>query len=211
MNCVREARKLADYILGLRENMYAEKLPTEYGYHHIGGLFTDIVLQAGLNYNTVVKPRVQNVLTQYPDASTVKKFQYVINKEGLSNVIAWKHPVKLDRMQAILSLSNENEIDTCDDLKMFITKSSNQQVFLSIKGFGPKTLDYLLMLLNYDNVAVDRHIYSFVRLAEINVNGYEQTKRVVEYAADFLDVPRASLDKCIWKYMSEKRITSSAS
>jgi hypothetical protein len=204
MSCAREARKLANYITSLRENLHAEESSICFFYRHIGGLFTDIVLQAGLNYNNVVKPRVHKVISEYPHATTVRTFQNVINEYGLDTIINWTHPTKLNRIQSLLDFSKENDIDTCDDLKRFMMPANQRQKFLKINGIGPKTVDYLLILLNCDTVAVDRHIYSFVQLAKVEVKGYEQTKKVVEYAADFLDISRSSLDKCIWRYMSEK-------
>lgn len=209
MSYAKDARKLADYIINLPEVNQNYQSANQFSYYHIGALFTDVVLQAGLNYNSVVKPRIQKVLIYYPEDYTVAKFQVVINREGLGNIINWKDSVKLDRFERLLQFAVSNNIDSCSDLKLFFCGKDSYHHFLSINGFGPKSLDYLLKLLNIDSVAVDRHIYSFVKMAAVDVKGYQQTKKVVEYAADFLNISRSAMDQMIWNYMSEKKFVSS--
>ena len=51
------AQKLAEYILTGSEFEVCDPTPCPYN-NHIGALFTDIILQAGVNYATVVHPRV---------------------------------------------------------------------------------------------------------------------------------------------------------
>lgn len=207
MSCAKEARKLADYVISLPNALHFYEPSCRFSYYHIGALFTDIVLQAGLNYNSVVKPRIQKILTHYPDACTVSKFQIVVDNEGLGKVINWKHPEKIGRFEQLMEFARCNRIDTCVDLKLSLSNNKNRDSFLAIKGFGPKTLDYLLKLLNVDSVAVDRHIYAFVKMANIETSGYNETKKVVEYAADLLNISRTTIDHIIWKYMSEKKFT----
>jgi hypothetical protein len=173
-------------------------------YNHIGAIFTDVVLQSGLNYSTVVKPRVNRILTEYPDAKTVSSFGKLLSKQGTEKILKWKHNVKKQRMSDLMTFAQNYRIETCHDLRRFFEKSSNRSLLLDLNGFGPKTLDYLLKLLGFDTVAVDRHIYNFVALAGIEKKDYYETKRVVEYAADFLNLPRAVVDYSIWKYMSYK-------
>ncbi|MBK0378562.1 HhH-GDP family DNA glycosylase [Mucilaginibacter segetis] len=173
-------------------------------YQHIGALFTDIVLQAGLNYQNIVRPRVQHLLFNYPDDYTRESFEQLIAQVGLENLIRWRHPEKLRRMRDLLTVTAMYEVDSCIDFKVFLGEKKNREKLLEIKGFGPKTIDYTLKLLNFDTVAVDRHIYSFVEMANIPATGYNYTKQVVEYAADFLQVSRSAIDYSIWLYMSQK-------
>jgi len=201
MTLAIEARKLADYISSL-ESFEKHEVDNDLCYHHIGALYTDIILQSGLNYNTVVKPRVQRLLIEYPDYYTTLEFIKLISEHSLEKLIRWTHPVKINRLLRLVDFSIENDINTCIDLKSFLLAAGNQERLLELNGIGPKTIDYALKLLNFDTVAVDRHIYSFVELADIKINGYQITKRVVEYAADFLQVSRSSIDYSIWKYMS---------
>ncbi|WP_316822572.1 hypothetical protein [Pedobacter gandavensis] len=202
MKIAQNARKLVNYINSLKtfETFYMDE---QFCYNHIGALLVDITLQAGLNYNTVVKPRVQRVLLNYPEANTVNKFQDLINELGLEKIIKWKNDIKLNRLKGIIDFAIRNNINTCVDFKIYLIQEKNRKNFLELNGVGPKTVDYTLKLLNVDTVAVDRHIYSFVELAEIPTTDYHVTKKVVEYAADFLEVPRSSMDYSIWHYMSQ--------
>lgn len=203
MNLAVEARRLADYIQYL--NLPSEDAPnTQHAYTHIGALYTNIVLQAGLNYRTVVQPRVMYVLSNFPEGETVTGFLEVIEKRSIEVVMKWEHPEKVLRMQNILKFSMERSINTCNDLAKFLSDESNHESFLSIKGVGNKTLDYTMKLLNFDTVAVDRHIYSFIELAGLPVSNYRTTKKMVEFAADLLEVSRSAMDYRIWHYMSNK-------
>jgi len=205
MNCAKDARKLADFLINIQNGDIEIRHANKFSYYHIGALFTDVVLQAGLNYNTVVKPRVQKILLDYSDYSTLTKFRSLMDREGLSEIIMWKHFEKLERFERLVEFAAFNHIETCYDMRFFFERKGSYDQFLSIKGFGPKSLDYMLKLLNVDSVAVDRHIYSFVKMADIQTRGYQETKRVVEFAADFLNIPRSTVDQIIWDYMSKKK------
>jgi len=206
MNCIKDARKLANYINSLKDSFQTIPAPDQLSYTHIGALYTDIILQAGLNYNSVVKPRVQRILLNYRDEHTISKFQELIAKESLEIVIMWKHSEKLNRMIRLINYSIQNDINCWYDLKIHLTKKENRDELLKLNGFGPKTLDYLLKLLKFDIVAVDRHIYSFVEMANIKAIDYYYTKNVVEFAADLLEVSRACIDYSIWNYMTNKKM-----
>jgi len=201
INLILESRRLADYILTLNSFQVIQSKSTP-EYNHIGGLFTDIVLQAGLNYKSVVLPRVKRILSLFPEAMTVSSFKGLIEEYGIEYVINWNHFIKQNRIIQLINFSEENSVDNCDDLRSFLIKPENRMNFLEMNGFGPKTLDYCLKLLNFECVAVDRHIYSFVGLAGIPFKDYQTTKMVVEFAADFLNISRSSLDKSIWNFMS---------
>lgn len=203
MNIVQESRRLADFILKLNSFQIIQS-KDKVEFNHIGGLYTDIVLQSGLNYRSVVLPRVQRVLKLFPEAYTVQAFSVLIEDKGLQHVINWNHPIKLKRLLTLLDFSISNKIDDCNDLRSFFSESENRNKFLRLNGFGPKTLDYCLKILNFEIVAVDRHIYSFVGMAGIPNKDYQETKMVVEFAADFLDVSRSSMDYSIWNYMSQR-------
>lgn len=195
------ARKLANYIQEHSDLLLINPKKCPYS-DHIGALFTDIILQSGLNYNTIVAPRVNHVLLTYPQAFSVENFSLVIESNGMENVLKWKHSIKLNRMNLLLEFCKKNNINTSYEIKNFLLIKDNQRNFLKINGIGDKTLDYLLKLLNIETVAVDRHIFSFVEKAGIDSKDYTFVKRVVEYAADIMDIPRRTIDYSIWSYMS---------
>ena len=171
---------------------------------HIGALFTDAVLQAGLNYRSVVLPRVTHVLELFPEANTVKSFSRVLEFYGINIVLNWKNDIKARRLQDLVDFCLVHSINTTTDLVLFLRDKEGENAIKSINGVGNKTCDYLKRLLGFDNVAVDRHIMAFLKRADITYNDYSDIKDVVEYAADFMGMERRTLDYSIWSYMSQQ-------
>ena len=195
------ARKLADFINKTPEVLIINPQDCPYK-NHVGAIFTDIILQAGLNYKTIVFPRVQYVLKTYPEAYTVSDFSNIIYLNGIENVINWKNQIKIERMFLLIEFCKQNNLETTNDIKKYLLNKLNKLEFLKINGIGNKTLDYMLKLLSIDTVAVDRHIFSFVEKAGIESDDYKYVKLVVEYAADIMGITRRAIDYSIWSYMS---------
>ena len=169
--------------------------------NHIGALLTDVVLQAGLNYQHVVAPRVSKVLNDYPVAYTVNRFSAVLQKYSIETVLDWHDCEKQIRMDRILEFCKAQGIQNSYQLKIYLVNSkSNSDKFKSIRGIGDKTYDYLLKLLGVESVAV----YKFVSDAGIIYKNYKEAKQIVEYAADMMQISRRTLDYSIWLYMSNK-------
>lgn len=174
--------------------------------NHIGALLTDVILQAGLNYQHVVAPRVYKVLNEYPVAYTINRFSAVLQKHSIETVLDWHDSEKQIRMIRILEFCKAQGIQNSYQLKIYLVNSkSNSANFKSIRGIGDKTYDYLLKLLGVESVAVDRHIYKFISDAGIIYKDYNEAKQIVEYAADMMQISRRTLDYSIWLYMSNKK------
>ena len=203
MEALLNARRIADYILLLPDFRIIYNYHCGYG--HIGATLTDAVLQAGVRYQTVVKPRVLKVLANYPAATTVSAFLEVLQTEGTYTVLNWRHPEKPKRLHDITIHFASCYIDTEYQMRFWLLDSTNCHSLLKIRGVGPKTIDYLRQLVGAQSVAVDRHIQAFVRYAGVNSKEYDKIKLSVEYAADLLDVPRSNLDHSIWLYMTKNR------
>lgn len=171
---------------------------------HIGALFTDAVLQAGVNYRSVVRPRVESVLIRFPEADTVTAFSNVLERYGIGNVLNWNNAAKIRRMQDLVSFCMCHSIDTASELTQFLNDKTGEDLLKEINGIGDKTCDYMKRLLGFDTVAVDRHIRDFLEDADILYDDYYDIKEVVEFAADFMDITRRELDYSIWSYMSKK-------
>lgn len=60
--------RLAEYIRRLAD-FRLERSPAG-NYNHMGATITEMILQAGIDYRSVVVPRVQNILRRYPEAAT---------------------------------------------------------------------------------------------------------------------------------------------
>lgn len=174
---------------------------------HIGALFTDVILQAGINYKHVVSPRVNKLLSEYPSAYSVNRFSAILQKRSIESILDWHDDEKQLRMVRIIEFCKIHNIQFSYQLKEFLLDNKeNSRQFMQIKGIGKKTYDYLLKLLGNECVAVDRHIYKFVSDAGILYDDYSQVKSIVEYAADIMNVSRRSLDYSIWYYMSKTNV-----
>jgi hypothetical protein len=213
MSCINEktlalmnARKIVDFISSLDAFKWNE-VAAKPVYSHIGALYTDVILQSGLNYEHVVRPRVKRILQLYPEAYTLTLFHSLLQSKGAAIILQWKHDEKIQRMDRLIHFSMVHGIDTIYDLIQFISEVPHQEKLTKLKGIGPKTLDYLMNLLGFDTIAVDRHIFKFVEMAGIHELDYYSTKLSVIFAADLLDISRKTLDFSIWKYMMTKEYT----
>lgn len=197
------ALRLKEYIDTIDDFRLIQPEPCPY-VDHIGALFTDAILQAGVNYRMVVWPRVSYVLENFPYADTVHSFTEVLNQYGIANILRWNNREKARRMQELVCFCTDNDIDTARELTEFLKNDINVEELKTIRGIGDKTCDYMKRLLGFDTVAVDRHIRAFIESADIMCRDYYDIKEVVEFAADFMDCARRELDYSIWMYMSQK-------
>lgn len=197
------ALRLTEYINQIEDFKFVKPEYCPY-VNHIGALFTDTILQAGVNYRSVVWPRVAHVLDVFPFATTVSIFAEVLDDYGTANVLHWSNSEKIQRMNELVSFCLDNNLETSRQLTNFLRYDDNVKRLKEINGIGNKTCDYLKRLLGFDTVAVDRHIRMFIESANILSNDYYDIKEIVEYAADFLEMTRRELDYSIWSYMSRK-------
>ena len=172
------------------------------GYGHMGATIADTVLQAGLNYRTVVAPRVRRLLSRWPSAYTSSRFWRGIRRYRLGSVLSWGHPEKLRRIEELTLFLCDSRLETEDDLRCWLQDPCSRQIVMSLRGFGPKTADYLKMLVGLPAVAVDRHVRLFVASAGCRCADYDEIQEVVSSAAARVGVPPSQLDHAIWAYMS---------
>ncbi len=195
----KNARKLANYISSTNLRIVKKN---SYDYNNMGALLTDIVLQAGLSYENVVLPRVSFILNVLNKKNTLKDYVAFIEIHGIEYALQCKNKRKINLMKDLLVFLSNHNINKCTDFKNFIKDLRNHQELIAIKGIGPKTINYTQKLLGLDTIAVDRHIITYCKNAGINESNYFNIKKIVEYAADFLNIPRSVMDDSIWYFMS---------
>lgn len=171
-------------------------------YSHMGALLADCVLQAGLNYTTVVRPRIASILATFPHATTIKVLVKVIEEEGSPRFLQWEHREKVSRFDNLLAFVAEAEIQTTAELRFALEESGFRKDIRNLRGVGPKTVDYMACLVGADRIAVDRHIKSFASIAGLENDGYDYLQQAFAYAADLLDISRREFDSRIWSYQS---------
>ena len=77
MSINEKAHVLVKYIESLNDFKIIEDIGGNY--NHMGATITDSILQAGTKYDTVVKPKVQNLRNLYPEVRTTSDFQKLID------------------------------------------------------------------------------------------------------------------------------------
>lgn len=165
---------------------------------------TDSVLQAGMNYKSVVYPRVYNILSKYSDYRTTCDFIILFQTIPIEEIIQWKNKRKQNTIcNLALYLYNCN-INTEDDLAEWILDDGNAESLLEINGVGRKTIDYMKLLSGQQAIPIDRHMFQFLEIAGVLTADYKEASRILRKTASVLEVGESVLDKTIWNYMSQK-------
>jgi hypothetical protein len=171
---------------------------------HMGAVLADAVLQAGVNYQTVVRIRIERIHSQFPEAAMLSGVNGLIDREGAEFFLLWKHPTKVMRFVSLTKFLAIQEIETASELRGWLLHDSARSSLLNLNGIGPKTYDYLCSLVGIDCIAVDRHIVRFAADAGVHLADYESLKLAVSFAADLLGLGRRDFDAWIWRALSER-------
>ncbi len=172
----------------------------------MGAVLADSVLQAGLNYARVVKPRIASILRTFPHASTVNVLIEVIETEGSPKFLQWEHGEKISRFDSLVAFVADAEIENTFELGEALRDDNFRSNIQRLRGVGPKTVDYMACLVGADCIAVDRHIRGFAEFAGLENGSYEYLRDVFSFAADLLSVSRREFDASIWRYQSAKAV-----
>lgn len=204
MNVENKAELVQGYIHSLSDFEFFEP---PYPYGHMGATITDAMLQAGTTWETVVKPRVQDLRANYPEAKTATGFFKLLQGVGPRELLKWNHPEKPNRVLGATSFFVERGIENETDLKAWLQNDSNVIRLKELRGVGNKTADYFRMLSGIPTCAVDIHLIRFLNNAgiEININSYSEAKKIIYKAADNMGISKSMLDYSIWKYMSGEK------
>lgn len=196
------ARRVADH--AVRTGALGSRVSIRPVYQHMGAVLADSVLQAGLNYSKVVKPRIASILKTFPHATTTDILIGVIEQEGSPKFLQWKHREKVSRFDSLIAFMAEAKIDSTSELSRALRDESFRINIKRVRGVGPKTVDYMACLVGVDCIAVDRHIRGFAELAGLEDDSYDYLREVFSFAADLLSISRREFDASIWHYQSEQ-------
>ncbi|WP_158151288.1 HhH-GDP family DNA glycosylase [Pantoea ananatis] len=170
--------------------------------NHIGVILADAALQAGVNYNNVVKSRIENIYHNFPECYKLSNVHLLTIAGRSSEFLRWNHHVKVQRFENLVLFMRDNNIEYVKDLYHALEKDQFKEGLLNIHGVGPKTIDYLSCLVGIDSIAVDRHIKKFATRAGLYTESYDLIKDTFCYAADFLSISRRDFDYLIWEFES---------
>lgn len=191
------ARSIAD--LACADGVHATGGTGRVQANHLGAVLADAVLQAGLNYTTVVRPRVERIIREYPQASDMRELVKIITMESVPRFLNWTHPTKATRFVKLVTCLNDHNVSEVRCLRTKLADRTFREKLRSIDGVGPKTIDYMACLVGIDSIAVDRHVRSFAKRAGVLNEEYEYLKVAFCYAADLLAVSRREFDAWIWR------------
>jgi len=191
------ARRVADYALAVGADINGETVRASY--HHMGAIVADCVLQAGLNYSSVVLPRVSAILEGSPGLDRTSELVELIARGETSRFLNWNHPEKIRRFEALVSFLNERSVENAAILRDRLQDASFVVALREVRGVGPKTVDYMQCLVGIDSIAVDRHVRTFAKRVGVVEEDYDFLKSVFCCAADLLSVSRREFDAWVWR------------
>ncbi len=201
-NALCAARCIADHAVG--EGILRANVPIRPVYHHMGAVLADSILQAGLNYSTIVRPRVQAILETFPHATTVNAVTQIIATQGSGKFLQWRHQEKVSRFNDLVEFLVCSRIEDTSDLGEALLDDAFRVDIRQVRGIGPKTVDYMACLVGVDCIAVDRHIRGFAELAGLEDDSYDYLRDTFSFAADLLSISRREFDASIWHFQVMK-------
>ena len=193
----RESLVLAGYIGSL---VGFRMPPVRRPYGHIAATIVDAVLQVGVSYEKIVRPRVERVMREYPEAGTTGAFLRLLDRVGPAVVVNWKGPTKLALIAQIARLLQSEGVETEGDLRDWISVPENVEKLKRLKGVGNQMADYLAMLVGVPTAPPDRLILSFFAQAGIQARRYGEAREILKRAAGHLGVSPEQLIRGIWDY-----------
>lgn len=203
MDTLMKARMVADYVASNWQLTGASNERPAPVSNNLAAILVDAVFQAGLNYRTVVLPRVLAVAQAFPELNSFDQLDAVLQTKAFSSAINWNHPEKPDRLRRLVMYFRERDLETLRDLRRWLSSSVNRAALLEVHGVGHKTVDYLSKLLGLPTIAVDRHAHRLLRDVGIVSRSYLEAKRILEFAADLLEISRWTFDRLMWQTLSK--------
>lgn len=191
------ARRIADH--AKEEGAVSEEKHPRATCEHLGAVLADSVLQAGLNYTTVVRPRVLAILRAHPTRRTVSSLVSLIQDGKSRAFLNWRHHEKVSRFEALVGFLNDRGIEDVRDLRAGLASDEFCDAIQTVNGIGPKTVDYMACLVGIDSIAVDRHVRTFAKTVGVENNDYDFLRKSFCSAADLLSLPRREFDAWLWR------------
>lgn len=191
------ARRIADHARD--EGALAEQNIPRATCDHLGAVIADSVLQAGLNYATVVRPRVLAILRTHPHLDTVSALLGLIEERSTALFLNWRHHEKVARFEALVAFLREWNIEDIHDLRARLATEHFRDAMQTINGVGPKTVDYMACLVGIESIAVDRHVRTFARKVGVENDDYHFLRKSFCCAADLLALSRREFDAWLWR------------
>ncbi|GHB53181.1 hypothetical protein GCM10010347_23970 [Streptomyces cirratus] len=170
------------------------------GWTHMGAVICDAGFHARRTYRSTIWPRLLRLEAAWPDAATVRGFRARLVTEDLAVAMDFRSPGKVATAHGIADLLAAAGVDTRDDLHLWLGRQANRAALRTVKGVGPKTVDYIGNLVGRSQVAVDVHLRAFAADAGVRGLGYQQLQAVYEEAAALLGHEPGGLEHAVWRF-----------
>jgi len=191
------ARRIADHAKD--EGALCEQRAPRATCDHLGAVLADSVLQAGLNYANVVRPRVLAILRTYPTLDTISALLGLIQERRTGAFLNWRHHEKVNRFEMLVAFLRNSGIEDVQDLRVSLASEQFCDAIQTVNGVGPKTVDYMACLVGIDSIAVDRHVRTFAKKVGVENDDYYFLRKSFCCAADLLELPRREFDAWLWR------------
>ena len=192
--------RLAQFILSRPGFVIYTKIDGNYG--HIGAALADAVLQSNNHYARSVRPRIARIRERYAAHRDLRALQILLKAISVHDFLNWQGKRRAKTFQDLIDLLDRDEVNTEQDLRQWLEQEDSRTKLLSIKFIGPKTVDYLKILVGLPCAAMDRHLNTFLENAGCRNLSYEMAQDLVHRTARLMNINPAHLDHSIWRYMS---------
>lgn len=168
----------------------------------MGAVLADASLQRRAKYQTVVLPRVRDLVKHWPDASTTSGFVSRMEDEDVALVLRWKSDGrKMRTLRDLTRFLSDEGVETTGELRVNLLDRGFRTRLRGVYGVGPKTVDYLSILTGSpDHVAVDTHLRAFARDSGVERLTYAGVRDAVVGAAGARGWTVGALDAAIWTH-----------
>ncbi|MEU1631111.1 hypothetical protein ABZ746_38910 [Streptomyces sp. NPDC020096] len=202
MTVLSPAQRLATHV---QATLGDGPFPLPRGWTHMGAVICDASFHARRKYASTIRPRLLQLQSAWPDAATVRGFQARLAVEDLALAMSFKSPRRVATAHGITDLLAAQGVDTRDDLHAWLGHRANRAALRTVKGVGPKSVDYISNLVGRSQVAVDVHLRAFAADAGISLPRYEQLQAVYEETATILRHEPGGLEHAVWRLKSQTR------
>ena len=176
-------------------------------YTHMGAILADTALQAGLSYSTVVRPRIDRLLSIFPAADSITGVRRELSETSAAVFLNWTHPEKLQRFVKLVDACSSASVDTLSDFQEWVVTRIAATALRSIHGIGPKSVDYLRMLAGHSAIPMDRHLFKFIAFAGVRTNDYHVAQRAFTDGCVLAGLDPAYAERELWGLMRDLRFS----
>lgn len=170
---------------------------------HVGAVLADTCLQAGLNYETVVVPRVKRFLAAYPEASTVSALRALLQTKEPAELLGLQNERKGKTFRALTALLEAEGVESADELRTWLANAATREKLLAVFGVGIKSAAYLRLLMGLPSIAIDVHLRRAAEGVGVRRSD-DDLERLFTDAAAREGVPLSVLDGSLWQDGSDK-------